>query len=294
MGVVLDNGVLEAEVKMPEEAAGSRFDRTGWIACVRLKGRRRHEFGVPESFAPGRGTGGSGLCAEFGISGPNGYDDAGVGEGFPKIGVGLLTRQGVRDYSFFEDYPVVPYQVVTETGIDRIKFTVLPADCRGYAFRLTKSITLRDARIHIEYMLENTGSRTLESDEYVHNFLAVNRQPAGPGYVLRFPVPVVFSEVESDYTTELLSAAGNEVLWNAVPEREFYARLPGWPASMPWNWELIHLPSGAGVRESGDFAVAACALWGKRHVISPEIFISLHIPPGQTGRWSRTYEFFEI
>lgn len=123
--------LLNGKPARVEPAAGGRFDRTGWIACVRLKGRRRHEFGVPESFAPGRGTGGSGLCAEFGINGPNGYDEAGVGEDFPKIGVGLLTRQGVRDYSFFEDYPVVSYQVVTEPGIDRIKFTVLPVRLSG-------------------------------------------------------------------------------------------------------------------------------------------------------------------
>ncbi|MFD1775273.1 hypothetical protein [Paenibacillus rhizophilus] len=293
MGYTLRNGILEADIRGPDTGTGSRFDRTGWITQVRLtSGPEIHEFCMPESMEAGRGTGGTGLCGEFGISSPAGYDEAAAGGQFSKIGVGLLTKRENEDYHFSGQYPVLPYSVLTEVKEGSIRFVVMPAECGGYAFRLEKRVALRKASIEIDYVLENLGSRPLKTDEYVHNFLAIDRHPIGPDYRLRFPVPVDFDEVESDYTSGLLAAEGREIGWRSMPDREFYARLPGWADSVPYYWELTHMPSGAGVRESGDFAADRCALWGKSHVVSPEIFISLELSPGSSRGWRRTYEFF--
>jgi hypothetical protein len=41
-----------------------------------------------------------------------------------------------------------------------------------------------------------------------------------------------------------------------------------------------------------DFRPARIALWGMRHVISPEAFIEVDIEPGSAQKWTRKYEFF--
>lgn len=76
----------------------------------------RHTFCVPEQYEPGRGSGGSGLCNEFGIRTPIGYDEAKVGDQFPKIGTGLLKRKSEEGYDFFTPYEVEPFPVFVNSG----------------------------------------------------------------------------------------------------------------------------------------------------------------------------------
>src|SRR5688572_25534831 len=80
---------LRVDIATPGSStyAGSRFDWTGLITQVTLDGR--HTFCGQEA-TDGTGTGGIGLCNEFGIFEPVGYDDARVGDQFPKLGIGLL------------------------------------------------------------------------------------------------------------------------------------------------------------------------------------------------------------
>ena len=49
---------------------GARFDWTGFVTQVTLD--QQHTFCAPEALPGGRGTGGMGLCNEFGIRQPLG------------------------------------------------------------------------------------------------------------------------------------------------------------------------------------------------------------------------------
>ncbi|MFD1908517.1 hypothetical protein ACFSQ7_37740 [Paenibacillus rhizoplanae] len=88
---ILSNGVLTVEIAEVGAYGGTRFDWTGFITGVTLE-QGGHTFCVPESLVPGQGTGGIGLCNEFGISRAIGYEDAAAGEWFPKFGIGLLQE----------------------------------------------------------------------------------------------------------------------------------------------------------------------------------------------------------
>jgi len=81
-------------------------------------------------------------------------------------------------------------------------------------------------------------------------------------------------------------------LWNDIPSQAFYARVEEVEQPKGAAWELVHQPSGVGVREWSDFQVSAIALWGLGHVVSPEVFIQIAVQPGETQCWSRRYEFF--
>ncbi len=292
MAYTLSNGVLTVDIANVGDYKGSRFDWTGFIEQVTLL-NGGHTFCVPESLIPGAGTGGAGLCNEFGISRAIGYDKAPVGGWFPKPGIGLLQKQNNQPYQFFFDYQVNPFKVNVEVSAHEVKYTVYPLECRGYAIHQTKKISLDGNTMTIAYELSNKGSLSFQTEEYVHNFIGINKQDVGNDYELRLPGDVQIEEPESSYTSDLLHVNKDTLSWKRTPDKAFYCKLKGYEkAGAEFNWELLHKPSGAGVRESGDFKVSQIALWGERHVISPEVFINIDLAPGQSLAWNRTYQFF--
>jgi hypothetical protein len=58
------------------------------------------------------------------------------------------------------------------------------------------------------------------------------------------------------------------------------------------RWELINERCRTGIRETGNFRAGKVNLWGARHVISPELFIKIAVPAGQSMDWTRTYRMF--
>jgi hypothetical protein len=281
---------LEVEISAPGAAYhGTRFDWSAFITQVSLDGR--HNFCVPESYQPGEGTGGIGLCNEFGIDRAVGYDEAKAGEFFPKLGVGLLLRHDQSAYDFFYPYEIVQrFPVWVESGPDWARFTVEPLECRGYAARLVKTVRLQDNRLEIAYHLANVGQKALLTNEYVHNFNGIDCQLLGPDYRLRFPYRV---EIEQGTARglEVVDFQGKEVHIRRTPSQAFYFRTRGFSQSVAPQWELKLPASGVGLCEIDDFAPVRVGVWGTSHVISVEIFAEVSVQPGQVQQWVRRYEF---
>jgi hypothetical protein len=316
--ILLRSDRLTVEIARPGTVyRGTRFDWTGFTVQVTLDGE--HTFCVPESLQPGQGTGGIGLCNEFGIERPIGYDDAQPGEPFPKLGIGLLTRPDKRPYSFFRPHEIAhPFPIDVQAADSKVTFVVEPVDCRGYAASLVKTVSVQGSALHVAYRLENVGSRPIVTHEYCHNFCGIDDQLLGPDYRLRMPYEIAFEDVSAQMTGRLprplrllpraiqralvrmmlgqmgsiLVTEGKELWCHSTPRRPFYRRLVGFAKTESAQWELIHTPSGAGMRERDDFAPSQVALWGTTHVISAEVFLDVDLQPGETLDWARTYEFF--
>jgi hypothetical protein len=317
--ILLRSDRILVEIARPGTVyTGTRFDWTGFITQVTLD--REHTFCVPESLQPGQGTGGIGLCNEFGIERPIGYDDAQPGEAFPKLGIGLLTRPDEGQYNFFRTHEIAqPFPIDVQVVPDAATFVVAPLECRGYAARLTKAVSVEGSALTIAYQLENVGSRRLSTHEYCHNFCGIDGHPLGPEYRLRIPYEIAFEDVSAQMVGRLprwmrllprplqiglvrrllnrmgsiLATEGGELWCRSTPERQFYRRLVGFAKSESVQWELVHTPSGLGMREYDDFAPSRVALWGASHVISAEVFVDIELPPGETMAWTRRYEFFD-
>lgn len=292
MGYQLRNDKLLIEIGELGDYNRTRFDWTGFINQVTLL-EGGHTFCVPESLVSGQGTGGAGICNEFGITDPIGYEDARTGDNFLKIGIGLLTRESEGPYEFNRDYPLESCDFqVHQPDASSITFTVTPVNCRGYAVRMIKQISIISSKLHIKYSLENTGSLGIHTHEYAHNFLGIDKLPVGPEYKLRFP----FAYTPNDHgegTMEGLQFTDGEVRFTSEPEKEFFFQFDGTDTTnLPYLWELVHDRAGVGVRETSDYPIAYGAVWGKGHVISPEMFVKIDVEPGQTINWERTYEFF--
>lgn len=280
---------------------GARFDWSSFITQVHLDGR--HTFCIPESQG-GAGTGGIGLCNEFGPFSPIGFEETPVGEQFPKLGVGLLTRPDAAEYAFFRDYPIQPYSLRVETSPGVIRFEFAPLTCRGYAARLVKTVSVLGNSLSIDYALDNVGSLPIHTHEYCHNFLALNGHAVGPDYRLQLSHPL-----EPLYHPDIVDNP-EFLTWTQAPTQPWKHDLERGPAtSSPepciteelipapvpagreYWWQLNHVPSGLQVRETLDCPWSTMVLWYAPHVVSPEAFVAVDVEPGETMEWRRTYAF---
>jgi hypothetical protein len=291
MGYILENDVLEIEVANIDAYRGSRFDRTGFITQVRLKDGN-HTFCTAERLQPGLGSGGVGICSEFGIFTPIGYDTACVGEPFPKLGVGMLIKPDLTPYDFSSPYPVIPYDVQVETGCEVLQFHTEMEECQGFAASLTKRISIDGARLIIVYLLSNTGNKSIRTEEYTHNFMRIDGHDYGPDYKLTFSFPIEIENIEPVYTPQVLRVSSNDVRINAVPQQDVYFNPTIPSGGNELYWELVHEPSSVGVRETCTFPIDKLAVWGAAHVVSPEVFAVIDLKPGESQTWQRTFDFF--
>jgi hypothetical protein len=285
--MILENERLRVEIAdLGKVYGGARFDWTGFITQVTLDGK--HSYCVPESLKAGEGTGGIGLCNEFGIFRPIGYDDARPGEKFPKLGVGLLTRPDAGPHDFAAPYAIEPFPMRMTGGADRVVYEVDPLPCRGYEARLRKTIQLAGAGFDVVYELENVGRWPIRTHEYNHNFVAIDGRPPGPGYSLRLPKGIVPIAVTPPLTLE-----GRDVLWSAGVTSPFLNPAPGpYPHVEGAFWELTRQPGGVGLREIVNFPPEHFAIWCTPHLIGPEVFIAINLKAGGRMSWTRRYEFF--
>lgn len=264
--------------------ARTRFDWTGFITQVTLDGA--HTFCVPESPRPGEGTGGIGLCNEFGSSAPVGYDDARPGDYFPKIGIGLLKRIDDSEYSPFCKYPLQPFPIGVETARSSVTFTVDPVPVRGYAVRFVKVVTADGDRVLVDYTLENVGEKRIVTQEYNHNFVGIDDTPFGTDYELKFafdPVP--------DSEPAAFKVDGSAITWPAPPKKAYCHALKGFEGKRTPFWELKLRTSGLAMREQPSFDWARCIFFGTPHLASTEVFVDIAIDPGDSQQWRREYSF---
>lgn len=308
--IVLKSERLAVEIAHPGSMSGTRFDWSAFITQVTLDDAHTYcVTGVPE---PGQGSGGTGLCNEFDIEEPIGYDEAEVGECFPKLGIGLLvkpdesayTQHGPRQprqtgYRFAHPYEIAAkFPIHVETTASQATFTVEPVACRGYAARVVKTVSVQGAELTIAYELQNVGENPIVTTEYVHNFIGIDGNAMGPDYRLRLPYAIAFPPVPPEFAPfaerlmAVLDIQGGDVRCKATPEHPFYCRPLGFSKTDAAQWELVHEPSGVGLREFDDFAPTRVAIWGREHVISAEVFVVVDVQPGETQRWTRRYEFF--
>jgi hypothetical protein len=267
-----------------EGIPGTRFDRTG--VCTRVVLDGQHTFLGQEAHGDYAGTGGAGLCGEFGIETPLGYESSAVGGCFPKIGVGALTRIDAGAYDFMQAYPCRPFDLDVRQEERSITFVMTDCACGEYRFDYTKRLVVDDATLGIDYRLVNRGGRPIRTEEYCHNFMAIDDAEIDESYVLEtsFPLRPEAGDPRCriDGTTLRLSGLEQGYL-DIVQDR-------GLPTDGA-HW-ILRSPGHAGVSVTESFSLHRFELWSMTHAIAPEFFLWLDIPAGGEKQWRRTYRFF--
>ena len=293
--ILLRNNRLCAEIAKPGTVyAGSRFDWTGFITQVCLDGK--HTFCAYESITPGDGTGGIGFCNDFGLNTPVGYDDAAVGEGYMKIGIGTVLKQDDRpgDRAFVLDHVISDKADLSwKTEEDAVCFTAVNHPVNGYACTLQKEIRLMDNRMKISYSLKNTGEKKIVTEEYIHNFVCIDGKYVGPDYEAElnlYPEDEV-KERAAKMQPEMV-IEGNKIGFSRIFEgKAFYLKGYDVRPANPYNWKITEKTSGCSVSETDSFLPDYMAMWGTKYVISPEAFLNIDLEPGKELCWTREYTF---
>jgi hypothetical protein len=290
---VLKNKNLEIQIDLPLTNYNfSRFDWTGKIVSVKYKGML--VSGVEKLNEVDDTKSGKGFYNEFGIEAPVGFDEIREGDWFHKIGVGLLKKDGA-EYLFHKKYEIQPAAFRVNAQPDKIIFSCKSPNANGYAYAYKKEIILVESGFIVKYHLKNTGTKAIITNEYAHNFLAVNKEFMSSDYILKLPFnlnPELFDEtVNPEGKVELRQ---KEITFNGTPGQQFFFSNLSGNKKVDANWELVNTKNKIGISETGSFKTDKVNLWGWTHVISPELFFDINLKPGEEIEWSRTYHVFEL
>lgn len=292
---VLTNGTLVVEVMAPNHPErynrGVRFTPVAAVLAARFQGR--DYLYSPVAHDPV--TDHAGLAAEFDLCIPGGpaehfppgYAEAAVGDGFVKIGVGILRKQA-QPYSLFQNCEAIsPAQTVVEWRPHGAGFRQSCPRVNGFAYGLDAELDVGTNQVAVTWTLRNTGAKDFTTRHYTHNFLRFGDQDVGPGYALSFPYAFTASGLGPEQ-----EQLGREI--------HFRRRIPTWVnAVVPYPADY----TGANtceVRSSfgGQWLRCETSLPGLRtdiHAragyVSPEQFVELRLAPGASRTWTRAYVF---
>lgn len=290
MAYILKNKNIEIQIDHPlENYCFSRFDWTGKISSVKYKDIQ--VAGVERPNGAEEHIHGKGFYNEFGIEEALGYQEAAKGAWFHKIGIGILKKDD-EEYRYDKMYQIKPLEFIIETDSNHIQIACQGPLTNGFGYFLRKYISLLESGFVIRYFLQNTGSQVINTSEYNHNFIAINKDLVGQNYLLKFPF-----ELHSELFKESIDPGGQvaigrkEFRFNNPSEDPFFFSHINSGNEVPASWELEHLASGLTICESCDFLSQKVNLWGWKHVISPELFLKIQVLPGQSISWTRTYLF---
>ncbi len=293
MAHILKSDNLEIQIDLPlANYDFSRFDWTGKIVSVKYKGIL--VSGTEKMNNELDNSIGKGYYNEFGIDAPVAFDEANEGEFFHKIGVGLLKKEGTH-YDFSKKYEIEPATFKLNSESNKVKIECKSKSVHGYSYILFKEIELFESSFVIRYRLQNTGEKTITTNEYNHNFLAINAELIGSEYILKFPFLLNPELFEAAVNPEVkVEIEQNEITFNSTPEEQFFFSNLSGSKHVNAFWELINTKNKIGISETGSFKTNRVNLWGWKHVISPELFFNINVKPGQSIEWSRTYHVYEI
>ena len=290
------NSQVQMRLYLPDSVNGyyraSRFDWSGIIAEVNYKGHSY--FGewkdTHDPFMHDDVTG----PVEGSIKAGFGHDEAPVGGEFIRLGVGILHKQA-ENYIFDKTYEIKNHgDWKINKGNDWIEFRHKVRSNNGYAYIYSKRIELlkNEAGFVIKHKLMNTGSKTIETDQFNHNFFTIDNGITGTGFTLKFPfAPEIANDKKSKGFFEIKN---NELVFSRDVTEDFvFARFNKLPSSTENNFELINKISGAGVSVKVDKPMYSLVFWARTNVICPENSVFISVAPGMHETWDSKYLLFE-
>ena len=297
---VLANDSLQAIVYLPDAQRGyyrgSRFDWSGVIGCLAYKGHTYFGIWFPH-YDPLLHDAITGPVEEFRSAGGDSapfYEDALPNGVFVKPGIGVLKKTGDAPFQFSAQYPIVDHgKWAVHAHRDNIVFQqkLKPRAGAGYSYTKTLRLDSGEPVLSIEHTLTNTGTRTIDTEVYEHNFYMLDDAPTGPAISVHFP----FEPAAAKDLGNGAQIAGRKIVFNReLQTRESaFAALTGFSQNVSdYDFTVENSATGAGVEQTADMPIARMFFWSIRTTVCPEAYIHLVVAPGQTVRWTIRYRFF--
>lgn len=304
----IKNGRISAKIYLPEPKRGfyqgTRFDWSGVLHSLEFQGHDYygpwfnktdpaiHDFiySGPDIIA-GPCSAITGPVNEFG---PVGFDDANPGGHFIKIGVGALRKPDGAAYDNFHLYQIANggRWVIAKTATSVEFIQTLTDSPYGYVYSKTVRLAEDKPVMVIEHHLKNTGSQAIHTDVFNHNFMVLDKQPPGPGFVITVPFPIQTSKPPNKTLAEV---RGSQIVYTKTLTGEDVVATPieGFGAGV--NDHQIRIENsrlGVGMKIETDRPLSKESLWSIRTVIAVEPYVAIDIEPGKEFSWTTQYEYY--
>jgi hypothetical protein len=303
--VGIGNGFITAQVYPPGKRQlyqGTRFDHAGVVFHVTYKGQDYStywfdRFVIDPSDEGKYPSGVQHSCCS--VSGPVeefaavGFEEAGMGGRFLKPGIGIFRRTSDNALQF----PTLPAlnegKRTFKSTKNSARFTQDIDDPQsGYGYSYVKTVTLVPGKpqIAIAHMLKNTGKKDIVTTVYCHNFLTLS--PGSEHMVIT--APFAWS-AEKPLQPELVKLDGKTIRYLApIPAGVTTISLMngfGDHAS-DYDFTVTNTKTGFGQRIRADQPIAKINMWSINTTYSLEPYIAISLKPGESKRWTYTYDFF--
>lgn len=301
----ISNGIVSAKVYLPGPAGfygGTRFDHNGIVAHATYKGQ---DYGRPWFSGVSRAVhdftwhkGQVIVQPASAVMGPAeefdsiGFQAAGMGGDFLKIGIGMLKRDTEKE-DHVHPYPIVNAGSVrsraTKTDV-RITQT-MNDKASGYGYRYTKTIRMvpGKAQMVIEHSLTNTGGKDIDTNVYCHNFLTLS--PGNENITITAPFAI---KAERPFAPDAAAVDGKTIRYlRAVKEGESVTSpISGFGnTASDFDFTVMNTKTGFGQRIRGDQPPARINFWSIATNASWEPYVAIALKPGQSKRWTYTYDY---
>jgi len=302
----ISNGIVSAKVYLPGENGfyrGTRFDRAGVVAHATYKGTDYGQYWFSSTsptvhdfaWQNGQVT----VSTASGTAGPSeefttiGFDEAGKGGRFLKIGVGILKRD-TDTYDFVHTYPVLNEGkrgfAATKDSVRLTQDLTDKETGYGYSYVKTVKLTPGKPQMVIEHVLKNTGTKDLVTSVYCHNFLSLS--PGNENIALTAPFTLVAGK---PLAADAAQVSGKTLKYlRPVKEGESVTSpFTGFGDKVgDYDFKVVNSKTGFGQRIRADQPLARINFWSIRTTFSWEPYIAISLKPGETKRWTYTYDYF--
>jgi hypothetical protein len=293
----ISNGLINAHLYLPDAEKGYyrgvRFDWAGVITDLQFKGHSFYGKWFP-TYSPTLHDAIMGPVEEFT---PLGFTEAAPGDTFVKIGVGTLIRADDKKYSFTTPFEIADVGKWTvKKKADGVEFVHQLSD-KTYAYEYKKNVKLVKGKsdLILSHVLKNTGTRTIETSVYDHNFLMIDKETVGPGYIVKFPFPL---SGNPQHTEDLAKIDGNSIRFVREltnKEHVFYGEMKGFgDTAKDYDIRVENQKSGAGVRITSDRPIERLVFWTASTTLCPEPYIKIKVEPGESFTWTINYNFYTL
>lgn len=303
--VRISNGLITAQVYPPGKKQlyqGTRFDHAGVVFHVTYKGQDFDTYWFDHFVADPSDDGQYPPGTEHSccsVSGPVeefaavGFEEVGMGGRFLKPGIGIFKRDNDNALKF----PTLPALNEGKRSFkatrNSARFTQDLQDPQsGYGYNYVKTVTLVPGKpqITIAHVLKNTGKKDIVTTVYCHNFLTLS--PGSEHIVIT--APFAWS-AEKPLQPELVQLDGKTIRYLApIPKGVTTISLMngfGDHAS-DYDFTVTNSKTGFGERIRADQPIAKINMWSISTTYSLEPYIAISLKPGETKRWTYTYDLF--
>lgn len=284
---------LRVEVCEPHEAPNTtfRFDRAGFVSEVTLDGRYKFCATEPNNLSH-PSSGGMGFCSEIQCDVSS---EAGIGEYFPKFGIGLLKKEEHEPYCFFKKYTAKLFPIEVKASDSAVEFITEPIVCRGYALKQHKVVSVKDNTITFLTKIKNVGEKSVHIKEYCHNFISICGMAIGESYQLELPNIKEIARGLLESTLGINNYRGTEyglqIAGYSKEHASFIITEDKIECQDVFCWKMVNTAAKAYISCQEFFVPSGLYIWCVDHMLSPEVFCEFDLNPGDTREWKRKYSF---